>query len=1450
MRISKSRASLKKIRKKRYSAIFLLLFFIGFFLSFTQSTSTQNESTKEALASTPTTTVLSPGSILSPGSSVTGPNTPRTLTNTDLANLTPIGTTSITQNNASGFTATLVNNQGSSFGALMFNGALDMTGTSPQTLLQGTMTMKGSGYWDTAGSAVGVILTPESSAQVLSAYNAGVTYTSSIGSQSVDNYPQGSGMGIGGLPNSFFLGRDLYYGSSAAHTTWSDTAIDGKTSTYAGGITKSPPATLSTYSTAWGSTADSGSNSTLAVIRQSDSTGTVIHGYPTSTINGQAVSNTSVAAPMNPNDVKTSTGMQAYPAAFAPDPDANNTGGTNGYAKEAMKIVWVPNADQTGVATGQVSGTMTLTITPYVFTNGAYTNTLDTANVTTLSSPLTVASKMSIGLEATNGGTFTYSSENTLFSGTTATAPVQVNYVDTNGNQIATPSYITANIGDQIDVVNPANAQDTYDYTPPTIAGYTYTKSSSPVIVQINDATYKYNKINVIYQGNTQTAQFNFAWDSAATAGTSLPVNVTTSGVTGENIVSPPLPTLPVGYQIGHVTGPDGKTYASLAAAIAANPTYTNSSNSFTLYLAPILTTQAATFQYQDSSGKLTGSSLPATITESGTINTAIPTPTPSIPLGYQLTGVVGANGLTYTTLADALTATPNFTPITTANPFTLVISPVNYDTASVTVVDLNSTYTTSIVGAEGGAFTLPVSPQVIPQVKTDSAGNVYYATVTLPNGTVIGSKDTAAGNGSSDTASGITASGGNITISGTYTAATQNYVVNYVLHQAAVQYTPPAAPATQNIYLTNTSSTAVTSTTFTPASVSGLTLVSVKDSSGNLLTASSGSYTLNNTSTNTFVSYYATYSWTDPNNSANTGTVTQMVNLFPAPVGKSIQLYANQAYDAADNFDHAINTSGQMITSVTTQTGAQGTVNGAPIQILIRNTSTGATVYSGSTSGAPTSLGKGSYYINYIISDGNGGTSESATITQTITDSTALTLTGTTVSLTATAAQTWNPSSLYSKSVNADTTAGSVATTNSYPVQVAIKDSTQTTNLVTGNASTVLSSNAISKAGTYYAYYWVLTGQGMFDYQAALATNSSLTLSQFRSTAASADYIQAGPVTITVTGTASTPIFSTQNDVIKTTDSWDPTKDFITGTDENGAVLNWGNSGLTLSVTGTESDGTTYTGNTLPGTTGNWTAGKYTLTYTYTPTSGTAVTKTATVWVTSSSMTTPSSTLYAKDPSFFYPAFTGVSGVVAQQYDSTNITGTAKATTSGIFSGLNVTMTASNAATGTATYTYILTDSVSGISTTYTFTGTVTRVVPSASNASGETLINSLYQINNNYAFPTVSAGSDSLNSNKTTVSNVTVTKGNASAGNLRVTVNTDGTVSASANQTATYQFTINYVDSFGNVTTAVDTLQVDPAPPLPFTGGTGVGDVLMVAGLIGFVAILTRRKRRENEY
>lgn len=328
------------------------------------------------------------------------------------------------------FSTTLISSTKSSAGLALFNGTLDM---SQPVSFQGTFTITVAGnpaalYTGNAmdaGDSLGFILTPASNAQI----------TSNLANST------GQNLGVGGLANSVFLGRDLYYNSSI------DSNVKGATVNAVTG----------------------GQN--VICIRQTDATGTLASA--------------------------TNTGAdQQYTATTATD--AGITTGTYGAntITETMAFSWTPTATNPN---GTSTGILTYNLTALTGANAGQTAQLSTT--VTLNNSLSLGV---VGATGGNFGIMTFQNDGSNFTASKATEPITVNYIDQSTGQpiaSAAASTITATAGDQITINAPTDATtqtgNSYSYNAPTITGYDYV-SADPTLT-VADGNSATNVINVYY---------------------------------------------------------------------------------------------------------------------------------------------------------------------------------------------------------------------------------------------------------------------------------------------------------------------------------------------------------------------------------------------------------------------------------------------------------------------------------------------------------------------------------------------------------------------------------------------------------------------------------------------------------------------------------------------------------------------------------------------------------------------------------------------------------------------------------------------------------------------------------------------------------------------------------------------------------------------------------------
>jgi uncharacterized repeat protein (TIGR02543 family) len=312
-------------------------------------------------------------------------------------------------------------------------------------------------YINNLSSAIGIILVPEGQ--------------STTGSTDVNS----GSLGISGLANSIFAGRDMY----------ADSGIDN------------------TYQTHY-----------AATIRSTDGTGTL--GTPNG---GTSQTWTTPLA--------TGTNPWVNSVAFGTVSDNNSP---NAIGTDTVSLSWTPTSGNTG--------NLVMTINSTVIT---YTG-------------ITLQPQMQVGFVSGHGSSY-YTGEavsNISITGTSATAPVTVNYVDSTGKEIpgTTPDTVTADMNSTLGVnASGENRSDVYDFTAPSVTGYTATTGASTTV------TSGTNTLNVVYTANTYPVTYN----AGTPAGTNLPANGTATY--GQSYTIGAAPTPPAGYTFTGYLGSDGNTY-------------------------------------------------------------------------------------------------------------------------------------------------------------------------------------------------------------------------------------------------------------------------------------------------------------------------------------------------------------------------------------------------------------------------------------------------------------------------------------------------------------------------------------------------------------------------------------------------------------------------------------------------------------------------------------------------------------------------------------------------------------------------------------------------------------------------------------------------------------------------------------------------------------------------
>ncbi|WP_270243910.1 WxL domain-containing protein [Lactococcus lactis] len=317
----------------------------------------------------------------------------------------------------------------------------------------------------------------------------------------------------------------------------------------------------------------------------------------------------------------------------------------------------------------------------------------------TASAKLTVQKSMSIGFMAATGGNYSQMSVTVSLVGAgKGVQPVNVNYLNsTTGGQLAPKgsawknSTITANVGDKIGVVpqgNTTNTSDNYDYFAPVApTGYTFKSTSSAVTVQnFPSGTANPNQINVSYTPLAQTGGFTYNYDPTAQRTPGVPTKLSVSGVTDQlfsasslNVQKNLTDKVPAGYYISKITSASGKattgatTDATIKAFFALKPSFdtTTTNNQYQVTLAPTNQTGQVSFAY--GSVPAAPPALPNNIQLSGLTGSDLNFVMPTLTPGYVVSGVLGPDNVTYSSVAEALKANDHFT--TGSNNFKVTIA-------------------------------------------------------------------------------------------------------------------------------------------------------------------------------------------------------------------------------------------------------------------------------------------------------------------------------------------------------------------------------------------------------------------------------------------------------------------------------------------------------------------------------------------------------------------------------------------------------------------------------------------------------------------------------------------------------------------------------------------------------------------------------------------------------
>lgn len=247
-------------------------------------------------------------------------------------------------------------------------------------------------------------------------------------------------------------------------------------------------------------------------------------------------------------------------------------------------------------------------------------------------------------------------------SGTKASMTVPVTYKDTAGNVLKTGTTLAVGDGQSVGINNasPKASSDTYSYDAPKITGYNIS-SANDITVKVGSGTTP--SLNLVYAPALQEATVT----TSGLVGNSASGNGTTTykGTTGGTISISDSSLTKAGYTY-KVTAPDGQTYDTMAAALAAgtNGKYDATDNASTattdsqqqafkvVYTAQ---PQTAEFAYTGATPQ-SGSPTTLTGTSDGTIaNTAL-----YAPAGYKIdtAATTLASGVSLSMATDQRSAT------------------------------------------------------------------------------------------------------------------------------------------------------------------------------------------------------------------------------------------------------------------------------------------------------------------------------------------------------------------------------------------------------------------------------------------------------------------------------------------------------------------------------------------------------------------------------------------------------------------------------------------------------------------------------------------------------------------------------------------------------------------------------------------------------------------------
>ncbi|MFK4935030.1 lectin-like domain-containing protein [Lactococcus garvieae] len=417
---------------------------------------------------------------------------------------------------------TLIDNEPHQTAYGIFNMAFDMT--SPLDIQAHIKVEVGEGERgpNPAGDGLGIIFTPQ-------------------GSENFETGQTDSGLGVLGIPNSVFIGRDLYW----------DEGID-----MISGPLKLPN----------GTTAFSQNHSDEITIRATDEKGNFItpQEYPKDAVGRQSI---------EPGD-------HVY---IQWDPKSSNEKNVTGVLRFRL----------TGKGTSYKDEKTQFDSIATIETTATFQKT---SSMSFVASTNTSASKLSI-----NTNEFIIVG----WKGTQIVNINYLDAVTKEPIKASKPSIIKANVGDKIGVIklkDKPNSGDTYDYKAPEFKDYTISSITGPLSVQNYnlDLENNPNEINVYYSSTAVLkGQVKYDWDSKAIIpGVNslgmiigeIPSDLAIEGKEGEAFTFKKLAEekVPEGYEISEVVGPDDKIYKgsqALEEALSANPKFISTNNKFQIHL-------------------------------------------------------------------------------------------------------------------------------------------------------------------------------------------------------------------------------------------------------------------------------------------------------------------------------------------------------------------------------------------------------------------------------------------------------------------------------------------------------------------------------------------------------------------------------------------------------------------------------------------------------------------------------------------------------------------------------------------------------------------------------------------------------------------------------------------------------------------------------------------------